>query len=123
MQGLAALRLHACALGLRAGAIGLCGLGQLPGPDLGRSHRVGEGGDVVHAVVAASVDEERRRAGYPALVRARYILADPRGVLPLSQLLPEALDVQAEIAGVADKIAWPELILVSEKGVVHLPEP
>ena len=47
---------------LSGGAVRLRGLGQLAGSDLGRSRRLGERVDVVHAVMAASVDEEGRRA-------------------------------------------------------------
>lgn len=44
-----------------------------PGPGLGCSDRVGQGVNVVDAVVAASVDEEGRRAGDATLVGARDI--------------------------------------------------
>ena len=89
---------------------------------LGGSDGVGECVDVVDAVVAAAVDEEGGRAGDAALVGARDVLADTRLVLAPAQLVGEAVDVEAELLGVAGEVGWGQRVLVAEQGVVHLPE-
>jgi hypothetical protein len=55
------------------------------GPCPGRPHRVGEGGDVVGAVVAFAVDEERGGAGDAAEVCGVHV----RGDLGLPGVIPE----------------------------------
>ena len=72
--------------------------------------------------MAPAVDEERRGAGHSALVGAGDVFADPLGVFAPAQLVPEAVDVEAELGGVAREIARRQLALVSEQDVVHLPE-
>ena len=86
---------------IRSGRLAWGGGEELLGSGLGSRYLVGEGVDVVDAVVAAAVDEEGRRAGHRALVGARDVLADPRGVLSPAQLVGEAVDVEIELAGVA----------------------
>ena len=81
-----------------------------------------EGFEVIRAVVAAPVDEERRRAGHAAQVRALYVLGDAVRAHVLLQVLGEASDVQPEPLGVRDQIGRPQCVLVLEQQVVHLPE-
>src|SRR5919197_2839070 len=87
------------------------------GPDLARQRL-----QVVGAVVAPAVDEERRRAGDAALVGLVDVFGDAWRELPPPQVLAEALDVQAEALGGGEKLARRERILVVEQLVVHLPE-
>ena len=58
-------------------------------------------GDVVGALVALAVDEERRRAGDAARVGAAHVVGDALGVLARAQVLDEALDVEPEPPRVA----------------------
>ena len=48
--------------------------------------------------------------------------ADARGVDAAAQLVGEPVDVEAELAGVADEIRRHQRVLVLEQQVVHLPE-
>ena len=60
-----------------------------------------ERGDVVGAGVAAAVDEEGGRAGDAAEVGAVDVLGDAAGARVLAQVSLEALDVEAQLLGVA----------------------
>ena len=95
---------------------------QLPRPR--RPHRAGEGVDVVGAVVAFLVDEEGRGAGDAAEVGGsrRPLRSAPCWPSSCSSWV-EALEVEVEFARVARRSAGPELALVVEQQVVHLPEP
>ena len=61
--------------------------------------------DVVGAVVADAVDEERRRAGHLAEVGAVDIARDPSGADMMLDVVGEAVDVEAEVARVADQVS------------------
>jgi hypothetical protein len=94
-----------------------------PGRAVARRPRgVEERVDVVRAVVAASVDEERWRAGDPALVGARHVLADARGVLAPAKLARHAVGVEPELGGVVLEVLRAQLALMVEEDVVHVPE-
>jgi hypothetical protein len=82
-----------------------------------------EGADVVRAVVAATVDEEGRRAGDAAQVSAVDVLGDARGAVVVAQEGGEALDGEAQLLGVADKVVEAERVLMREQEVVRLPNP
>ena len=91
--------------------------------DLARgTHCLGQCLDVVGTVVTTAVDEERRRAGDPARVGAGSVLGNPRRVDVAAELVPEALDVELELLGVATKVDGFQGVLVLQQGVVHLPE-
>src|ERR671923_29433 len=72
--------------------------------------RIAQRGDVVGALVAAAVDEERRRAGDAAGVRAGHVVGDPRHVDVAADLVPEAVAVEAELGGVAVEVARVQLV-------------
>jgi hypothetical protein len=78
--------------------------------------------DVVRAIVAAAVDEEGRRAGHAAQVRALDVLSDAvRAGAPV-QVVGEARHVEPESIGVRHQIGHLQPVLVREQQVVHLPE-
>src|SRR3954452_8887520 len=60
------------------------------------SDRRGQGLDVVGPLVASAVDEEARRAGAPAGVGACHVLGDAVRVLAPSEIVPEAIHVEAQ---------------------------
>src|ERR671914_2713000 len=68
--------------------------------------------DVVGAVVAAPVDEERRGAGDAAEVGALHVLGDPVRPHAVLQVLGEASHVEPESLGVRDQIRRPQCVLV-----------
>src|SRR3954454_6687160 len=80
-----------------------------------RSHGGGQGLGVVGALVAPAVDEEARRARHAAGVRTSHILFHPLRVLVMVELVPEALDIQAKLVGVAGQVTGRELVLVLEE--------
>src|SRR5918999_6140892 len=86
------------------------------------AHEPGESREVVAAVVAAPVDEEAGSPGDAAQVRAVDVVGDPRCVPALAQILREALDVQADVRGVALEIRELERVLMRDEQVVHRPE-
>src|SRR5437879_12475605 len=88
----------------------------------GSAHGLGERVDVICTVMAAAVDEERRRARDAARVRARNVFGHARCVLVASQLLPEALDVETQLLSEAPELLRGQFLLVGEKRVIHLPE-
>jgi hypothetical protein len=71
--------------------------------------------DVVRALLAAPVDEERGRGGHAAQVRALHVLGEPvRPTVPL-QCLGEARHVEPESVGVRHQIGQLQLVLVLEE--------
>ena len=56
-------------------------------------------------------------------VGAGDVAFDSQSVASLLQLAREAIDVEAEVAGVGREVRLAEGVLVGEEGVVHLPEP
>jgi hypothetical protein len=64
----------------------------------------GERGDVVWPVVASAVDEERRRAGDSAQVRALEILGDALDPEAHVEVAGEALLIQAEPPRIAEEV-------------------
>src|SRR5690348_6692985 len=81
----------------------------------GRLHRRREGGDVVGAVVAEVVDEERRGARHAGEIRGVDVLRDPARADARPQVVLEALDVEPELPGVADELAIAQRVLVLEQ--------
>ena len=71
--------------------------------------------------MATAVYEERRGAGNVALVGALDVLGDPRGIDAAAELVPEAVDVEVELLGIADEVLRRQSVLVLEEEVVHLP--
>src|SRR4051794_21450772 len=76
---------------------------------------------VVRAVVAVAVDEERGRARHAAGPRPPRPGRSARRNAP-SHVLGEARHVEPESVGVRHQIGHPQLVLVLEQPVVHLPE-
>src|SRR6185437_3808863 len=74
------------------------------GAGAGGADRAGEGRDVVRAVVAAAVHEERRRPRDAGEVGAVHVLGDPGAADALTQVLGEAVGVQAELLSIADHL-------------------
>ena len=72
--------------------------------------------------MAATVDEERRRARDAAEVGAVDVLGDPGSAGALAESVRELLDVEPELLGIADEILPLQRVLVGEEQVVHLPE-
>ena len=70
----------------------------------------------------AAVHEERRRARDAAQIRAVDVLRDVSRAGVGSQALGEPVDVEAELARIADEIARLERVLPLEQQVVVLPE-
>src|SRR5581483_2652406 len=85
------------------------------GPGACRADGCGERLDVVRAVVALAVDEERRRPGDAAQVRAVDVLRDPPGVDAPPHLVAEPVAVEAELARIPDEIGNPERVLAVEQ--------
>src|SRR5918996_4388001 len=81
-----------------------------------------QGGDVVGAVVTSAVDEEGGGAGDAAQIRAIDVLRDTPGAGVLTQGGREAVEVEAELLGVADEVVEAKSVLMVEQEVVHLPE-
>src|SRR5258708_40206770 len=77
-----------------AGASGLDGRGQRR--------------DVVRPVVAATVDEERRRTGNAALIGGLDVLADTRRALALAQVVAKTLDVEPDLLRMGHEVAHGE---------------
>src|SRR5271166_1843737 len=90
---------------------------------LGGLDCLGEGVDVICALVAASVDEEGGGARYAAGIGAGDVFGYAAGVLAMAQLLREPLAVQPELLRVTDEVPCRERVLVGEEQVVVLPEP
>ena len=78
--------------------------------------------DVVRPMMALPIDEECRSARDAADIGRLNVLCDAGLVDVVPQVIAEAVDVEAELAGVADEIGRRELVLVREQEVVHLPE-
>jgi hypothetical protein len=72
--------------------------------------------------VPLAIDEEAGRTGHAACVGTRDVLGDSVGVLAAAQLVPEALDVEAELFRVALQVARLQFVLGGEQLVVHRPE-
>ena len=72
--------------------------------------------------MATAVDEEGRSPGDTTEIRAVDVICVVGITGVLAQRVGEALDIEAELLGVADEIARSQRVLVVEKQVVHLPE-
>jgi hypothetical protein len=72
--------------------------------------------------VAPTVDEEGGGAGDAAQLRAIDVLCDTSGAGVLTQRGREAVEVEAELLGVADEVVEAKSVLMVEQEVVHLPE-
>src|SRR5439155_8558432 len=91
-----------------------------PGP---RHAPCGRGAtDVVRAMVAATVDEERRCARNGAEVGAVDILGHACGTGVLAEVTGEALDVETQLLGVCHEVAGLECVLMLEQEIVQLPK-
>src|SRR5581483_7924177 len=77
-----------------------------------RPDRPRERGDVVGAVVAAAVHEERRRPRDAAQVGAVHVLGDTRRPRVRVEILREAPEVEAELARVPEQVGPVESALV-----------
>src|SRR5581483_1995944 len=88
----------------------------------GRLDLGGQRCDVVRPVMAELVDEEGRRPGDAGEIGRVDVLRDPRRTRARAQVVFEALDVEAELPGVADQVGNAQRVLVVEQDVVHLPE-
>jgi hypothetical protein len=75
----------------------------------------GKGGDVVRPIVAAAFNEERRRPGDPAEVRALDVLGDALRPKTRVEVAGEALHVQAEPLGIADEVRGLERVLMGDR--------
>ena len=75
------------------------------------------------AVVAKSVDEERRSAIHATSDPTPKVFANLSGISPRCQLARHALGVDADPCRVQDEILVFQSVLVAEENVVHLPEP
>src|SRR3954469_1219318 len=75
------------------------------------------------AIVAHSVDVERRRPVHPTAHPAHEILADPAGVGMLDEFPVELAGIQAESFGISVEVGSIKPLLVLEQYVVHCPEP
>jgi hypothetical protein len=73
-------------------------------------------------VVAASVHEERRRAGDAAAIGTVDVSRHPAGSDVAAKVVAKSVDVETELAGVAHEISRHELVLMLEEQVVHRPE-
>src|SRR6202011_5792282 len=78
--------------------------------------------NVVGPLVAPAIDEEARRAGHPARVRARHVLRDPGRVRTTAELVAAALDVERQLLRIARQVRRSQVVLVREQLVVHLPD-
>src|SRR4051812_23047000 len=76
--------------------------------------------DVVGAVVAAAVDEERRGPRDSAEVGALHVLRDAVGADPAPHVGAEAVQVQPDGRGLGGQAGEGEAALVGEEEVVHL---
>src|SRR3954452_4978087 len=76
-------------------------------PRTRQTRDLGQGLDVVWAVVAAAIDEERRRGGNPTEVRVVDVAGDPRRNPVIPQVVREPVGVETELIGVANEVAWP----------------
>src|SRR5260221_6599096 len=77
---------------------------------------------VRRSVVPGAVDEESRRAVDSAADAAPAVLHDARRDLPFLKVLPEALQIQAELLGPDGKDVRLEEPLPVVEQVVHLPK-
>ena len=84
---------------------------------------LGERVDVVRAVVPAAVDEEGRCPRDAAQVGAVDVARHSRRDSVVAQVVSEPVGVEAQLIGVSHEVAGPQLVLVLEQEVVHLPEP
>src|ERR1043166_2624538 len=78
--------------------------------------------ELVSAVVAAAVDEERRRAVHPADHSAPKVVPDLRGPAMGVEVAAEPVEIEPGTAGIALEVGPRETVLVLEDQVVHLPE-
>ena len=78
---------------------------------------------VVWSVVAPVVDEQAGCARHAARVGAVHVLGDAGRVLPLAQVVPEAVLVEADLPRVRAQLREQQRVLVPDQQVVHLPEP
>ena len=85
-------------------------------------HGGGERVDVIGAPVAPAVDEETGSTGDPAGIGGRDVVGNAIGVVAALHLLPEAIDVEAQLFRVSPEIGSGQLVLVREEPVVHVPE-
>src|SRR5271155_1919931 len=85
-------------------------------------HRLGQGFDVVGAVMPLAVDEERRGSRYTGKVSGIDVLGHPGRTRVLAQIGGEPRDVRAERARVPDQVTYGERALVVHQQVVHAPE-
>src|SRR5262245_6257542 len=81
-----------------------------------------QGPDLIRVVVSHTVDEEGWGAIHSAPNAAHEVLADPRSVNMLSQLVVEPLDVEPEHLSIDTKILVAQAHLVLIEEVMHLPE-
>ena len=78
----------------------------------GGGDRRRQGLQVERPVVPLPVDEERRRARGAADIRRFHVLGDAGGVRVGLEFVVEAVDVEAELTGVAQQVRRLELVLV-----------
>src|SRR2546429_6607711 len=86
------------------------------------AHRLRERGDVVRAVVAPAIDEERGRAGDVAEIRAVDVFGDATGTGVLLEIGGETVDVEAELARLVDEVGGGGGPLAVQEEGVPLPE-
>src|SRR5262245_47016102 len=103
----------ACALGRSGRAPGLAARAD-QGAGSGRPDGLGEGADVVGAVVAFAVDEEGWGAGDAAEVGGVYVSGDFGLAGLAAQVAGESFGVKAELAGVANQVFAGQGVLVAE---------
>src|SRR3989441_4558725 len=78
--------------------------------------------ELPRAVVALTVDEERRRPVHAAADAAREILAHARLEPTLRERRGGPLPINAQLLGVADEVSILERVLVLEQQIVQRPE-
>src|SRR6185312_5713956 len=88
----------------------------------GDAYGVGKGADVVGAFMASAVDEEGGGSRHAAEVGGVDVLGHPSFVGVGTQVVLEAVRVQAQLLGVAKQIVAAQRVLVHQHQVVHSPE-
>src|SRR5580700_11386753 len=91
-------------------------------PGRGQFDRLAQILDVVGAVMAHSVDEERGGSRHARQVGGVHVLLDVRPAHVLAQVGGESLGIEAERRRVPDQVADAERVLMVEQPVVHVPE-
>ena len=71
---------------------------------------------VVCAVVAAAVDEERRRSRDAARIGAGDVLGDALGMLAPAHFPPEAIDVEADLRRDSAQLLSRQCLFAGERG-------